>query len=229
MPETMSIERRKVLMALGAKIELTDGALGMKGSIDRAEQMVASDPDKFFMPQQFKNPANPQIHEETTGPEIWDDTDGNADVIVAGVGTGGTITGISRFFKCVKGKQITSIAVEPAESPVLTQTIMDQEIKPGPHKIQGIGAGFVPDVLDLSMVDRVETVESDEAIEYARRLPREEGILVGISCGAAMAVADRIARTDEFEGKNIVVILPDAAERYMSTTLFEGIDKDGVI
>ncbi|MEN6356521.1 MAG: cysteine synthase A [Armatimonadota bacterium] len=229
MPETMSIERRKVLMALGAKIELTDGALGMKGSIDRAEQMVASDPDKFFMPQQFKNPANPQIHEETTGPEIWDDTDGNVDVVIAGVGTGGTITGISRFFKCVKGKQITSIAVEPAESPVLTQTIMDQPIKPGPHKIQGIGAGFVPEVLDLSIIDRVETVESDEAIEYARRLPREEGILVGISCGAAMAVADRIARTDEFEGKNIVVILPDAAERYMSTTLFEGVEKNGVI
>ncbi|MCE5323300.1 cysteine synthase A [bacterium] len=229
MPETMSIERRKVLMALGAKIELTDGALGMKGSIDRAEQMVESDPDKFFMPQQFKNPANPQIHEETTGPEIWDDTDGNVDVLVAGVGTGGTITGISRFFKCVKGKQITSIAVEPAESPVLTQTIMDQPIKPGTHKIQGIGAGFVPEVLDLSLIDRVETVASDEAIEYARRLPREEGILVGISCGAAMAVADRVARMDEFEGKNIVVILPDAAERYMSTVLFEGVEKNGII
>ncbi|MCE5313961.1 MAG: cysteine synthase A [Armatimonadota bacterium] len=228
MPETMSIERRKVLMALGAKLELTDGSLGMKGAIDRAQQIVDSDPDKFFMPQQFKNPANPAIHEETTGPEIWEDTDGNVDVIVSGVGTGGTITGISRFLKCVKGKQITSIAVEPAESPVLTQTVLNQTIKTGAHKIQGIGAGFVPDVLDLSLVDRVETVVSDEAIEYARRLPREEGILAGISCGAAMAVADRIARTDEFEGKKIVVILPDAAERYMST-LFEGLEKNGVI
>ncbi|MHB9037787.1 MAG: cysteine synthase A [Armatimonadota bacterium] len=230
MPETMSLERRKVLMALGAKLELTDAAKGMKGAIARAEEIVTSDPEKFFMPQQFKNPANPIIHEETTGPEIWDDTDGGMDILVSGVGTGGTITGVSRFFKCIKGKkQITSIAVEPAESPVLTQTVMDQEIKPGPHKIQGIGAGFVPEVLDLSVVDRIETVSSDEAIEYARRLSREEGILTGISCGAAMAVADRIARMDEFAGKTIVVILPDAAERYLSTVLFEGMEKDGVI
>ncbi len=173
------------------------------------------------MPQQFKNEANPAIHEETTGPEIWNDTDGAVDVLVSGVGTGGTITGVSRFIKCKQDKQIISVAVEPAESPVLTQTITGQEIKPGPHKIQGIGAGFVPDVLDLSLVDRVETVTSDEAIDYARRLPREEGILVGISCGAAMAVADRLARLDEFAGKTIVAIMPDAAERYMSTALFE--------
>lgn len=223
MPETMSLERRKVLAALGAKLILTEGAQGMKGAIARAEAMAEADPDKYFMPQQFKNPANPQIHEETTGPEIWDDTAGGVDVLVSGVGTGGTITGISRYIKCVKYKQITSIAVEPAESPVLSQTVMDQPLVPGPHKIQGIGAGFVPDVLDLSLVDRVETVTSEESMEYARRLPREEGILVGISCGAAMAVADRMARSDEFEGKTIVVIFPDTAERYMSTALFEGI------
>ncbi len=229
MPETMSIERRKVLTTLGAKLELTDGALGMKGAIARAEELAASDPDRFFMPQQFKNPANPQIHEETTGPEIWEALDGKVDVLIAGVGTGGTITGVSKFIKCIKGNKITSVAVEPVESPVLTQTIMDQELKPGPHKIQGIGAGFVPDVLDLSLVDRVETVTGDEAIEYARRLPREEGILVGISCGAAMAVADRLARSDEFEGQNIVIILPDAAERYLSTALFEGMTTGGVI
>ncbi|MCL5102505.1 MAG: cysteine synthase A [Armatimonadetes bacterium] len=229
MPETMSIERRKVLAALGAKLILTEGAKGMKGAIMRAEEMVGMDPDKYFMPQQFNNPANPAVHEETTGPEIWNDTDGKIDVLVSGVGTGGTITGVSRYMKCVKDKHITSIAVEPVESPVLTQTIMDQEIKPGPHKIQGIGAGFVPDVLDLSLVDRVETVTSEESIEYARRLPKEEGILVGISCGAAMAVADRIARLDEFAGKTIVVIFPDASERYLSTALFEGMDVSGVI
>ncbi len=229
MPETMSMERRKVLLALGAKLVLTEGAKGMKGAIARAEEIAASDPEKYFMPQQFNNPANPAVHEETTGPEIWEDMDGNVDVLVSGVGTGGTITGVSRFIKCVKGRQMISVAVEPAESPVLTQTVMDQEIKPGPHKIQGIGAGFVPQVLDLSLVDRVETVTTDQALEYAKRLPREEGILVGISCGAAMAVADRLARSDEFEGKNIVVVLPDAAERYLSTVLFEGIDATAAI
>ncbi|MCX6344113.1 MAG: cysteine synthase A [Armatimonadetes bacterium] len=229
MPESMSIERRKALMALGAKIVLTEAAKGMKGAIAKAEEMVAENPDKYYMPQQFKNPANPAIHEETTGPEIWKDTDGEIDVLVAGVGTGGTITGISRYIKCTKGKQIISVAVEPAESPVLTQTIMDQEIKTDKHGIQGIGAGFVPDVLDLSVVDRIETVTTADAIDYARRLAREEGILVGISCGAAMAVADRLARQDEFEGKMIVVILPDAAERYLSTPLFEGMEMNGII
>ena len=188
-----------------------------------AEEILSSDPQRYFMPQQFKNPANPAAHEQTTGPEIWNDTDGGIDVLVAGVGTGGTISGVSRFVKCAKGKQITSVAVEPAESPVLTQTVKGERVQPGAHKIQGIGAGFVPDVLDLSLIDRVETVTTDEAIEYARRLPREEGILAGISCGAAMAVADRLARLDEFEGKTIVVILPDAAERYLSTVLFDGL------
>lgn len=229
MPETMSMERRKVLAALGAHLVLTDGALGMKGAIARAQEIVDTDPDMYFMPQQFKNPANPKVHEETTGPEIWDDTDGDIDVLVSGVGTGGTITGVSRYIKCTKEKDIVSIAVEPAESPVLTQTVFDQEIKPGPHKIQGIGAGFVPDVLDLSLVDRIETVTSEISIEYARRLAREEGILSGISCGAAMAVADRIARMDEFEGKNIVVVLPDTAERYLSTILFENLGTAVVI
>jgi len=223
MPETMSIERRKVLAALGAKLVLTEGTRGMSGAIARAEEILSSDPQRYFMPQQFKNPANPAAHEQTTGPEIWSDTDGGIDVLVAGVGTGGTISGVSRFVKCAKGKQITSVAVEPAESPVLTQTVKGERVQPGAHKIQGIGAGFVPDVLDLSLIDRVETVTTDEAIEYARRLPREEGILAGISCGAAMAVADRLARLDEFEGKTIVVILPDAAERYLSTVLFDGL------
>ncbi len=202
MPETMSLERRKVLLALGANLVLTDGTKGMKGAIQRAEEIVESDPGRFFMPQQFKNPANPAIHQKTTGPEIWHDTDGTIDVLVAGVGTGGTITGVSRYIKCDKGKMITSIAVEPEESPVLTQTTKDEELKPGPHKIQGIGAGFVPDVLDLSLVDRIETIDSTTAIEYAKRLAKEEGILAGISCGAAMAVADRIARMDEFAGKS---------------------------
>lgn len=229
MPETMSIERRKVLKMLGANIVLTEGAKGMKGAVERATQIAESDPEKYFMPQQFNNPANPEIHEHTTGPEIWQDTDGEIDVLVSGVGTGGTITGVSRFIKCTKGKSIISIAVEPAESPVLTQTLNDEPIKPGPHKIQGIGAGFVPEVLDLSLVDRVETVTSEESIEYARRLAREEGILSGISCGAAMAVADRIARLDEFEGKTVVVVLPDLAERYLSTVLFEGIEPVVVI
>lgn len=229
MPDTMSIERRKVLQMLGARVLLTEGAKGMRGAIDKAASIVESDPDRYFMPQQFKNPANPEIHEHTTGPEIWDDTEGDIDVLVSGVGTGGTITGVSRHIKCTKEKQIISIAVEPAESPVLTQTLSDEPIKPGPHKIQGIGAGFVPEVLDLSLVDRVETVTSQESVDYARRLAREEGILSGISCGAAMAVADRIARLDEFEGRTIVVVLPDLAERYLSTVLFEDMEPSAVI
>jgi len=219
MPETMSIERRRVLAAFGANLILTPGAEGMKGAIQRAEELAASDPQRFFLPQQFKNPAN----EKTTGPEIWNDTDGGIDVLVSGVGTGGTITGISRYIKSTKGKKILSVAVEPQESPVISQKLAGRELKPGPHKIQGIGAGFIPDTLDLSVVDRVEQVESAEAVAFARRLAREEGILVGISCGAATAVAVRLARQDEFAGKTIVVILPDAGERYLSTVLFEGI------
>ncbi|HEY3298926.1 MAG TPA: cysteine synthase A, partial [Armatimonadota bacterium] len=204
MPETMSIERRKVLAALGANLLLTEGSKGMKGAIEKAQELVDSDPNRYYMPQQFKNPANPEIHEKTTGPEIWADTDGQVDVIVAGVGTGGTITGITRYLKKIQGKQITSVAVEPAESPILTQNAAGQPLKPSPHKIQGIGAGFVPDVLDLSLIDRIETVTSDTAIEYGRRLAREEGILAGISCGAAIAAADRLARLEEFKGKTIV-------------------------
>ena len=223
MPETMSIERRRVLAALGANLILTPGAEGMKGAISRAEEMAAAEPDKYFLPQQFKNPANPEIHEKTTGPEIWDDTDGEVDVIVSGVGTGGTITGISRFIKNTKGKKIISVAVEPKESPVISQHLAGQPLQPAPHKIQGIGAGFIPDTLDLSIIDRVEQVESGEAIEFAKRLAREEGLLVGISCGAAAAAAVRLAFLDEFAGKTIVVILPDGAERYLSTALFEGI------
>ncbi len=223
MPETMSIERRRVLAALGASLILTPGAEGMKGAISRAEEMAASDPQRWFLPQQFKNPANPEIHERTTGPEIWDDTDGGVDVLVSGVGTGGTITGISRYIKNTRGKQIISVAVEPTESPVISQQLAGQPIQPAPHKIQGIGAGFIPDTLDLSIVDRVEQVTSDEAIEFAKRLAKEEGLLVGISCGAAAAAAVRLARLDEFAGKTIVVILPDGAERYLSTALFEGI------
>jgi len=223
MPETMSIERRRVLAALGANLILTPGAEGMKGAINRAEEIAASDPKKYFIPQQFKNPANPEIHEKTTGPEIWNDTDGGVDVIVSGVGTGGTITGISRYIKNTKGKQIISVAVEPKESPVISQKLAGQEIKPAPHKIQGIGAGFIPETLDLSVVDRVEQVSSEEAIEFAKRLAKEEGLLVGISCGAAVAAAVRLAQLDEFAGKTIVVILPDGAERYLSTALFEGI------
>ena len=223
MPETMSLERRRVLAALGANLILTPGAEGMKGAIQQAEALAASDPKKYFLPQQFKNPANPAIHETTTGPEIWDDTDGGIDVLVSGVGTGGTLTGISRFIKKTKGKAIVSVAVEPKESPVISQKLAGQELKPGPHKIQGIGAGFIPDTLDLSLVDRVEQVAGDEAIEMARRLAKEEGLLVGISCGAAVAAAARLAQQDEFAGKTIVVILPDAAERYLSTALFDGI------
>jgi cysteine synthase A len=223
MPETMSIERRRVLAALGANLILTPGAEGMKGAISRAEEMAAAEPDKYFLPQQFKNPANPEIHEKTTGPEIWDDTDGEIDVLVSGVGTGGTITGISRYFKNIRGKKIISVAVEPKESPVISQHLAGQPLQPAPHKIQGIGAGFIPDTLDLSIVDRVEQVESSEAIEFAKRLAKEEGLLVGISCGAAAAAAVRLAFLDEFAGKTIVVILPDGAERYLSTALFEGI------
>ena len=223
MPETMSIERRRVLAALGANLILTPGAEGMKGAINRAEEIAAAEPQKYFLPQQFKNPANPEIHEKTTGPEIWDATDGAVDVFVAGVGTGGTITGVSRYIKNSKGKKITSVAVEPKESPVISQKLAGQELKPAPHKIQGIGAGFIPDTLDLSVVDRVEQVESNEAIEFAKRLAREEGLLVGISGGAAAAAAVRLAHLDEFSGKTIVVILPDGAERYLSTALFEGI------
>jgi cysteine synthase A len=223
MPETMSIERRRVLAALGANLILTPGAEGMKGAIAKAEELAASDPKKYFIPQQFKNPANPEIHEKTTGPEIWNDTDGAVDVLVSGVGTGGTITGISRYIKNTRGKKIVSVAVEPKESPVITQKLAGQELKPAPHKIQGIGAGFIPDTLDLSVVDRVELVESSEAIEFAKRLSREEGLLVGISSGAAAAVAVRLAKLDEFAGKTIVAILPDTAERYLSTPLFEGI------
>jgi cysteine synthase A len=223
MPETMSIERRRILAALGANLILTPGAEGMKGAINRAEEIAAAEPQKYFLPQQFKNQANPEIHEKTTGPEIWNDTDGAIDVLVSGVGTGGTITGISRYIKNTKGKKIISVAVEPKESPVITQKLAGQEIKPAPHKIQGIGAGFIPDTLDLSIVDRVEQVTSEEAIDFAKRLAKEEGLLVGISSGAAVAAAVRLAQLDEFAGKTIVVILPDGAERYLSTALFEGI------
>lgn len=222
MPETMSIERRQVLKAFGATLVLTEGAKGMKGAIAKAEEIVASDPSRYFMPQQFKNPANPLVHETTTGPEIWEATDGAIDVLVSGVGTGGTITGITRFIKNTKGKKILSVAVEPVDSPVITQQRNGQPLVPGPHKIQGIGAGFIPDVLDLSLIDRVETVSNDEAIVFARRLAREEGLLSGISCGAAAAVAVRLAKLPEFVGRTIVAVLPDAGERYLTTALFEG-------
>jgi len=223
MPETMSIERRKLLLAYGAKLVLTEGAKGMKGAVAKAEEIAASDPDKYVLLQQFKNPANPAIHETTTGPEIWDDTDGAVDIFVSGVGTGGTITGVSRYFKHTRGKAITSVAVEPSHSPVLTQQRNGEELKPAPHKIQGIGAGFVPDVLDLSLVDAIEQVSNDEAVAYARRLAREEGLLSGISCGAAVAVAARLAQRPENAGKTIVVVLPDSGERYLSSVLFEGL------
>jgi cysteine synthase A len=222
MPETMSLERRKVLKILGANVILTDGAKGMNGAISTAERMLAEDPDRFVLLQQFKNPANPDIHVKTTGPEIWDDTEGNVDVFVSGVGTGGTITGVTRYFKQVRKKAILSVAVEPSSSPVITQTLAHESLKPGPHKIQGIGAGFIPDILDLSLVDRVEQVSNEESIEMARRLSREEGILSGISCGAAAAVAVRLARQPEFKGKTIVTVLPDTGERYLSSILFEG-------
>ena len=222
MPETMSIERRKLLTAYGAKLVLTEGAKGMKGAIAKAEEIQASDPNRYVLLQQFKNPANVAIHETTTGPEIWNDTDGKVDIFVSGVGTGGTITGVSRYFKLVRKQPLVTVAVEPAASPVLTQTRAGQPLQPSPHKIQGIGAGFVPDVLDLSVVDKIETVTNEEAVEYARRLAREEGILSGISCGAATAVAVRLAKLPENAGKTIVVILPDSGERYLSTVLFEG-------
>jgi cysteine synthase len=223
MPETMSIERRRVLAAFGANLVLTPGTEGMPGAIRRAEALAASEPDRYFLPQQFKNPANPRIHEQTTGPEIWNDTNGKVDVLVSGVGTGGTISGISRYFEKVKKQPLLSVAVEPTKSPVITQLRNGEPLKPGAHKIQGIGAGFIPDTLDLSIIDRVEQVTDEEAIETARRLSREEGILSGISCGAATAVALRLAKLDEFAGKTIVAILPDSGERYLSTILFEGI------
>jgi cysteine synthase len=222
MPETMTIERRKVLAALGAKLMLTEGARGMAGAIQKAQEIVDSDPDRYVLLQQFDNPANPDIHFRTTGPEIWDDTEGKIDVLVSGVGTGGTITGVSRYIKQEKGRKIISVAVEPTASPVITQTLEGQPIKPGPHKIQGLGAGFVPRNLDLSMVDRVELVTNEESIEMARRLAKEEGLLSGISCGAAAVVAVRLAKQEEFRGKTIVTILPDSAERYLSSVLFEG-------
>jgi cysteine synthase A len=221
MPETMSIERRKVLHALGATLLLSDGEQGMAGSIARALELVSSDPGHYVLLQQFENPANPRIHFETTGPEIWTDTAGAIDVLVAGIGTGGTITGISRYIKQSQRKKILSVGVEPARCPVITQTLKKEPVRPGPSKIQGLGAGFIPDTLDLSMVDRVETVSDEEAIETARRLAREEGILCGISCGAAMAAALRLAHEEQFRGKTFVVILPDSAERYLSTPLFE--------
>jgi cysteine synthase A len=223
MPESMSLERRKLLKALGANLELTEAAKGMKGAIAKAEEIVASNPDKYLLLQQFNNPANPEIHEKTTGPEIWEATDGEVDVFVAGVGTGGTITGTSRFIKGEKGKNIISVAVEPAESPVITQALAGEEIQPAPHKIQGIGAGFIPGNLDLELLDRVETVTSEEAIEMARRLMEEEGILAGISSGAAVVAANRLAELPEFEGKTIVTVLPSSGERYLSTALFAGI------
>ena len=226
MPETMSIERRKILKIFGAKLVLTEGSKGMKGAVAKAQEIAASDPDRYVLLQQFENPANPKIHFETTGPEIWEDTEGAIDVLVSGVGTGGTITGVSRYIKHVKGKPIVSIAVEPAASPVITQTLRGEPVQPGPHKIQGIGAGFIPGTLDLSIVDRVEQVTNEEAMEMARRLAREEGILAGISCGAAAAVAVRVAKEPEMEGKTIVVILPDSGERYLSTALFEGMFND---
>jgi cysteine synthase A len=228
MPETMSIERRKLLVAFGAKLVLTEGAKGMSGAVAKAKEIAESDP-KYVLLQQFENPANPAIHEATTGPEIWEDTDGKIDILVSGVGTGGTITGISRYIKKTKGKAIRSVAVEPSASPILTQKRAGQELKPAPHKIQGIGAGFVPGALDLSLVDDIEQVSNEEAVLYARRLAREEGILSGISCGAAVAAAVRVAKRPENEGKTIVVILPDSGERYLSSILFEGLfDASGI-
>ena len=223
MPATMSLERRKLLKALGANLILTEGALGMKGAVAKAEEVRDSAPEKYVLLQQFDNPANPEIHVKTTGPEIWEATDGEVDVIVAGVGTGGTITGISRYLKQIQGKAITSVAVEPKESPVITQKLAGEEIKPGPHKIQGIGAGFIPGNLDLSLIDRVELVSSDDAVAMARRLMQEEGILAGISSGAAVVAANQIAELPEFAGKTIVVILPSSGERYLSSVLFQGL------
>jgi cysteine synthase A len=223
MPDTMSMERRKVLVAFGAKLVLTPGAKGMKGAIAKAEELAATDPDKYVLMKQFENPANPAIHEKTTGPEIWDDTEGNVDVFVAGVGTGGTLTGVSRYLKHTRGRKLLTVAVEPANSPVISQTLAGQTPTPSPHKIQGIGAGFIPKNLDLSLVDRVELVSNEDAIATARKLAREEGILCGISCGAAMAAAVRVAKEPAYAGKTIVVVLPDAGERYLSGALFEGL------
>ena len=229
MPDTMSVERRKLLVAYGAKLVLTEGAKGMNGAIAKAEEITASNPDRYVLLQQFKNPANPAIHEKTTGPETWDDTEGAIDILLSGVGTGGTITGVSRFIKGAKGKAIQAIAVEPTASPVLTQKRAGEPLKPGPHKIQGIGAGFVPDVLDLKLVDAVEQISNEEAVEYARRLTREEGILSGISSGAAAAVAVRLAKRPENASKTIVTILLDSGERYLSTVLFDGLfDEKGI-
>ncbi len=223
MPDTMSVERRKLLIAYGAKLVLTEGAKGMGGAIAKAEEIAASDPGKYVLLQQFKNPANPAIHERTTGPEIWDDTDGKIDIFVSGVGTGGTITGVTRYLRNTRGRKIVAVAVEPVGSPVLTQARAGQPLQPGPHKIQGIGAGFVPDVLDLALVDVVEQVSNDDAVRFARRLAREEGILSGISSGAAAAVAVKLAQRPENAGKTVVVVLPDSGERYLSSILFEGI------
>ncbi len=229
MPETMSIERRKLLTAFGARLLLTDGTKGMKGAVATAEALAAAEPDRYLLLQQFKNPANPAIHETTTGPEIFHDTGGVLDIFVSGVGTGGTITGVSRFLKKTRRVALTSIAVEPEDSPVLTQTLAGAPIVPGPHKIQGIGAGFVPDVLDLSLIDEVVRIGNAEAIDFARRLAREEGILGGISCGAAVAAAVRVAHRPESAGKTIVVILPDSGERYLSSILFDGVfNADGL-
>ena len=223
MPESMSIERRRMMAVLGAELILTEAAKGMPGAIAKAKEIADSDPKKYFMPGQFDNPANPEIHFKTTGPEIWDDTDGQIDVLVSGVGTGGTITGVSRFIKQEKNHSLLSVAVEPTHSPVITQTLNGEEVKPGPHKIQGIGAGFIPKNLDLSVVDQVEQVSNDESIAMALRLAQEEGLLVGISCGAAAAVALRLAEKEEFSGKTIVVVLPDLAERYISSVMFENV------
>ena len=223
MPESMSIERRRMMAVLGAELILTEAAKGMPGAIAKAKEIADSDPQKYFMPGQFDNPANPEIHFKTTGPEIWDDTDGQIDVLVSGVGTGGTITGVSRFIKQEKNHSLLSVAVEPTHSPVITQTLNGEEVKPGPHKIQGIGAGFIPKNLDLSVVDQVEQVSNDESIAMALRLAQEEGLLVGISCGAAAAVALRLAEKEEFSGKTIVVVLPDLAERYISSVMFENV------
>jgi len=224
----MSIERRKLLLAYGATLVLTEGSRGMTGAVQRAEEIAASDPGRYVLLQQFKNPANPAIHETTTGPEIWRDTNGGVDIFVSGVGTGGTITGVSRYIKRTLGKPLISVAVEPATSPVITQQRAGQPLQPAPHKIQGIGAGFLPETLDLSLVDEVEQVTNDEAMVFARRLAREEGILSGISCGAATAVAVRLAKRPQNEGKTIVVILPDSGERYLSSALFEGVfDAEG--
>ncbi|SFN93947.1 cysteine synthase A [Nitrosospira briensis] len=223
MPDTMGMERRKLLAAFGAKLALTEGARGMKGAVAKAEEIAASDPGRYILLQQFSNPANPAVHERTTGPEIWDDTDGAIDIFVSGVGTGGTITGVSRYIKTTMGKAIVSVAVEPSASPVLTQQRAGQSLKPGPHKIPGIGAGFVPENLDLSLVDDIEQVSNEEALRCARRLAREEGIISGVSCGAAVAVAVRYAKRPENAGKTIVVILPDSGERYLNSILFEDV------